>query len=126
MIAEPGAFARERFPARPGCFRRKGNMSETTTVPESRFTRVAIGVTLAIGLLATAAAALPIGPKTDHTPKPVIATVDSVGINVLEPARAAPQSTGQVAPSGNLERQVQNWVPTGTGGGTGVHGSPKG
>ena len=109
-------------------------MSQVKTVSEPRFTRVALGVTLTVGLLATAAAALPVGRTVSPEPTPVIAPVDSVGINVLEPAGEAARSAPPTAPAGNLERQVQNWVPTGngggngggTGGGHGVHGSPKG
>ena len=107
-------------------------MSQVKAVPEARFTRVALGVTLTVGLLATAAAALPVGPSASPSPAPVIAPVDSVGINVLEPPVQATQSAPPTVPAGNLERQVQNWVPTGNGGshghggGNGVHGSPKG
>jgi hypothetical protein len=113
-------------------------MSQVKAASEPRFTRMVLGVTLTVGLLATAAAALPVvgrtvGPET----APVIAPVDSVGINVLEPPGQATKSTTPAAPAGNLERQVQNWVPTGNGGnmggnhggnggGNGVHGSPKG
>jgi hypothetical protein len=107
-------------------------MSQVKTLPEAQFTRVTLGVTLAVGLLATAAAALPVGRTVSPDPAPVIAPVDSVGINVLEPPGPAAKSTPPAAPAGNLERQVQNWVPTGNGGshghggGNGVHGSPKG
>ena len=117
-------------------------MSQVKAASESRFTRVALGVTLAVGLLATAAAALPIGwtVSPDPAPIPAIAPVDSVGINMLEPPCQASKSTAPAAPAGSLERQVQNWVPTGNGGnggnmngnhggnggGNGVHGSPKG
>jgi len=117
-------------------------MSQVKAAPEARFTRVALGVTLTVGLLATAAAALPVGRTVspDPAPTPVIAPVDSVGVNVLEPAGQATKFTTPAAPAGNLERQVQNWVPTGNGGnggngggnhggnggGNGVHGSPKG
>jgi len=110
-------------------------MSQVKAVPEAR---VALGVALTVGLLATAVAALPISSTADPEPAPVIAPADSVGINVLEPPG---QSTRTVppAPAGPVERQVQNWVPTGhgggnggngngggNGGGNGVHGSPKG
>ncbi|HJZ94734.1 MAG TPA: hypothetical protein VKE40_27965 [Gemmataceae bacterium] len=101
-------------------------MSKVNEVPQARFTRFALWVTLILGLLATVAAALPVGPVPGRAPVTEIAPVDSVGIDVLEPANAA-QSAAPVPPQiGNLERQVQTWTPTGTGGGTGVHGSPKG
>jgi hypothetical protein len=114
-------------------------MSQVKAVPEARLTRVALGVTLTVGLLATAAAALPVGRTVSPDPAPVIAPIDSVGVNVLEPPGQPTKSTTPAAPAGNLERQVQNWVPTGNGGnggtngnhggnggGNGVHGSPKG
>jgi hypothetical protein len=102
-----------------------GNMSEVKAVPEARFTRVALGVTLAVGLLATVAAALPVGPATESAPAPRIAPADAVGINVLEPAGVAPRPSAPADPSGSLERQLQIWTPTGNGG-HGAHGSPKG
>jgi hypothetical protein len=130
---------------RPGVSDEREVMSQVKAASEPRFTRMALGITLTVGLLATAAAALPVGRTVspDPAPTPVIAPVDSVGINVLEPAGQTTRSTAPAAPTapaGNLERQVQNWVPTGNGGngggmngnhggnggGNGVHGSPKG
>jgi len=109
-------------------------MSQVKAMPEARFTRVALGVALTVGLLATAAAALPVSGTVSPEPAPVIAPADSVGINVLEPPGQSAQSAPPAAPAGSIERQVQNWVPTGNGGGNhggngggnGVHGSPKG
>jgi len=116
-------MTRERFPGvRPGVSDERGNMSKATEIRGTRFTRGVLGVTLAVGLAATAVAAIP----DNSTAAPEIAPVDSASVNVLEPGDTGRVAPPTAPPSADAERQLRNWFPTGNKGGTGAKGSPKG